>query len=170
MAKETKVSVSIIKSQIQDEKLKEVCCDSKSLFNISMFLLTIGIYLLCFIEVNPFSNINLNFSNIIGSIVICLIVLTPAVYYLLKIFNRKITINKEKIVFQTIFRKKYSYPLEEILITKFYQGVTGSLIEDYFLIKFKDNKSIKVYSSDRNYDQFKNFVIFNEECKLTNGN
>ena len=52
MAKENKVNISIIKSQIQDEKLTEVCCDSKSLFNISMFLLTIGIYLLCFIEVN----------------------------------------------------------------------------------------------------------------------
>ena len=36
MTKKRKVSISIIKSQIQDEKLTEVSCDSKSLFNISM--------------------------------------------------------------------------------------------------------------------------------------
>ncbi len=169
MFKKSKVSISIIKSQIQDEKLTEVSCDSKSLFNILMFLLTICLYLLCFIELHPFSKVNLNFYNIIGSIFICLIVLAPAIYYLLKIFNRKITINKEKITFQTIFRKKYSYNLEEILITKFYKGLTGSL-EDYFLIKFKDNNKVKVYSSDRNYEQFKNFVMFNKECKLTHDN
>ena len=168
MKNDKKIGVSIVKGKIKDEHLEEVNCDGKSIFNIAMLLFFMGLDLLCFWLNSEwfFKGFSWNISGIIDFLGLFLLILSPVIYFALKIVNVKFTINKERVSYQTILGKKYSYPLEDIVKTKIYPGA-GDDLTDTIVITFKNKRRVKVNSTSRNFEKLKNFVVFNEDCKLS---
>ena len=156
---------SFIKNENIYDDIKEVHCDSKSLFNIFMllftiiFALTIGYYIgqtfyFDFVD----NRLSFNFTNIMFVLGILLLIVSPAVYYILKIINFKFYINNENVNYKNIFGKTFSYSLTEILKAKFFAS-SGKGTSDCIVIKFTDKRNVKISSTDRNFRMLKGFLL-----------
>ena len=166
---EKEFKISFIKSRPNYNNIREVYCDSKTLFNKIMLFLSI----LAFILINyylvkslyyDFSNKSLiyNFSEIIGTLIIMspiiILSISPTVYYILKLKNFKFYINNETLNYKNIFGKSFSYPISEILEVKYFPYIGESTL-DTIAIKFSDKRKVKITSSDRNFELLKSFLI-----------
>jgi hypothetical protein len=154
---------SFIKNENIYDDIKEVHCDSKSLFNIFMLLFTIiyalpiGYYIgqtfyFDFVD----NRLSFNFTNIMFVLGILLFIASPAVYYILKIVNFKFYINNENVNYKNIFGKTFSYSLTEILKAEFFASTGAS---DCIVIKFTDKRNVKISSTDRNFRMLKGFLL-----------
>ena len=156
---------SFIKNENIYDDIKEVHCDSKSLFNkfmllfTNIFALTIGCYIgqtfyFDFVD----NRLSFNFTNIMFVLGILLLIVSPAVYYILKIINFKFYINNENVNYKNIFGKTFSYSLTEILKAEFFSS-TGTGTSDCIVIKFTDKRNVKLLSTDRNFRMLKGFLL-----------
>ena len=154
---------SFIKNENIYDDIKEVHCDSKSLFNkfmllfTNIFALTIGCYIgqtfyFDFVD----NRLSFNFTNIMFVLGILLLIVSPAVYYILKIINFKFYINNENVNYKNIFGKTFSYSLTEILKAEFFASTGAS---DCIVIKFTDKRNVKLLSTDRNFRMLKGFLL-----------
>lgn len=150
---------SFVKVENNHADIKEVYCDSKSLFNKFMLLLTI-IFAVTIGKMFYFdlvdSRFSYNFTNIMSVLGVLLLIVSPAIYYILKIINFKFYIDNEKVNFKNIFGKTFSYSTNEILKAKFFTSGEGV---DSIVIKFTDKRTVILSSTDRNFEILKSFLI-----------
>lgn len=99
-----------------------------------------------------------NFANIMSILVVLLLIVSPAIYYILKIMNFNFLIGNEKIIYKNIFGKTFSYSLTEILKTEFLDSI-GEETVNSIVIKFTDKRKVKVSSTDRNFRLLKEFLV-----------
>lgn len=156
---------SFIKDKTNYEDIQEVYCDSKSLTNKIMLILTslfaivvgyfIGkIFYFDFID----KRLSYNFTNIISVLGVLLLTISPAIYYILKMKNFKFYIDNEKINYKNILGKRFSYSLTEILKADFFTSI-GEETVDSIVIRFTDKRKIRLSSTDRNFKLLKSFLI-----------
>lgn len=165
MQTKREVKISFIKNETNYNNIKEIYCDSKSLFNKSMlflsvlFAVVIGYFIgktIYFDFINK--RLNYNFTNIISILGILLLTISPAIYYIFKMINFKFYINNEKLNYKNILGKTFSYPLTEILKAEYFASIGESTV-DSIVIKFVDKRKVKISSTDRNFELLKPFLI-----------
>lgn len=156
---------SFIKDETNCEDILEVYCDSKSLFNKIMLILTIlfavvvGYFIgkmFYFDFVNK--RLSYNFTNILSILGVLLLTISPAICYTLKMKNFKFYIDNEKVNYKNFFGKTFSYSLTEILKAEFFASI-GEGTVDSIVIKFTDKRKVKISSTDRNFRLLKSFLI-----------
>ena len=86
--------ISFIKNENNYNNVKEVYCDSKSIFNYIMLVLSILFAIVCgyfMIKIFYFdfsdNRLNINFTNLLCLFGVLLLIIAPAVYFILKIVN-----------------------------------------------------------------------------------
>ena len=95
---------SFIKDETNYEDIQEVNCDSKSLTNKIMLILTIlfavvvgyfigNIFYFDFVD----KRLSYNFTNIISVLGVLILTISPAIYYILKMKNFKFHIDDKKV-------------------------------------------------------------------------
>ena len=156
---------SFIKNENNYDDIKEVHCDSKSLFNKFMLLLTIIFAVTvgyCIGKIFYFDFVNnrlsYNFTNIMSILGVLLLIVSPTIYYILKMINFKFCISNEKVNYKNIFGKTFSYSPNEILKAEFFASI-GEGTVDSIVIKFTDKRKVKLSSTDRNFRMLKGFLI-----------
>ena len=156
---------SFIRDDNTYDDIKEVYCDSKSLFNKFMLLLTIvfaitvGYFIGKIFYFDLIDNrLSYNFTNIMSVLGVLLLVVSPAIYYILKIINFKFYIDNEKVNYKNFFGKIFSYSPNEILKAEFFASI-GEGTVDSIVIKFTDKRKVKISSTDRNFRILKSFLI-----------
>ena len=152
MQTKREVKISFIKNDTNYNNIKEIYCDSKSLFNKSMlflsvlFAVVIGYFIgktIYFDFINK--RLNYNFTNIISLLGILLLTISPAIYYIFKMINFKFYINNEKINYKNIFGKTFSYPLTEILKAEYFASIGESTDRNFELLRpFRISKNLLV--------------------------
>lgn len=137
----------------------------KSLFNKFMLLLTIifagtvGYFIGKIFYFDLVDNrLSYNFTNIISILGILLLIVSPAIYYILKMINFKFYIDNEKVNCKNIFGKTFSYSLTEIQKAEFFASI-GEGTVDSIVIKFADKRKVKILSTDRNFRILKEFLV-----------
>ena len=147
------------------DDIKEVYCDSRSLLNKFMLLLTIvfaitvgyfigKIFYFNFID----DRLSYNFTNIMSVLGVLLLITSPAIYYILKIVNFNFYINNKKVNYKNIIGKTFSYSITEILKAEFFASI-GEGTVDSIVIKFTDKRKVIISSTDRNFRMLKRFLI-----------
>lgn len=104
------------------------------------------------------NRLSYNFTNIMSILGILLLIVSPAIYYILKMINFKFYIDNEKVNYKNIFGKTFSYSLTEILKAEFFASI-GEGTVDSIVIKFAYKRKVKISSSDRNFRILKGFLV-----------
>lgn len=142
---------SFVNDKNNYDEIKEVYCDSKSLFNKFMLLLTIifaitvGYFIGKIFYFDFVDNRSYNLIDIISVLGVLLLIVSPAIYYILKIINFR-------------FGKNFSYSLTEILKAEFFTSIGEGTVYS-IIIKFADKRKVKISSTDRNFRILKGFLI-----------
>lgn len=157
--------ISFIKNENNYNNVKEVYCDSKSIFNYIMLVLSILFAIVCgyfMIKIFYFdfsdNRLNINFTNLLCVFGVLLLIIAPAVYFILKIVNFNFYINNDKINYKNIIGKTFTYSLNELISAEFFASI-GENTVDCIVIKFNNKNKIKVSSTDRNFRLLKSFLI-----------